>query len=93
MTGLESILRYILDEKTNKIIPENIKKDVTILGVTGIVESGTDTDTATIYPTLGVQDNREGDINIGDLVDIIIDTSAENVKKGDIFIKNKRILW
>ena len=37
-TELETNLRYILNEKTNKIIPENIKKDVEILGVTGTYE-------------------------------------------------------
>lgn len=30
----------INDEKITKIIPENIKKDVTILGVTGTLEEG-----------------------------------------------------
>lgn len=34
-TKLEDNLRIILSEKTNKIIPENIKSGVTILGVTG----------------------------------------------------------
>lgn len=40
MTDLEQNLREILNEKETKIIPENIKKDVTIFGVTGNVESG-----------------------------------------------------
>ena len=34
-TELEDNLRLILTEKTNKLIPENIKAGVTILGVTG----------------------------------------------------------
>ena len=34
-TELEDNLRLILNEKTNKIIPENIKSGVNILGVTG----------------------------------------------------------
>ena len=38
MTGLESNLRNILSQKETKIIPENIKKDVTIFGVTGILD-------------------------------------------------------
>ncbi len=40
MTGLETKLRTILNEKETKILPENIKKDVNILGVTGTLESG-----------------------------------------------------
>lgn len=35
MTILEQDLQTILNEKTTKIIPENIKAGVTILGVTG----------------------------------------------------------
>lgn len=38
MTILEQNLQTILDEKTIKIIPENIKKGVTIFGVTGTLE-------------------------------------------------------
>lgn len=39
-TELEAKLDVILNEKTTKIIPENIKKGVTILGVDGILEDG-----------------------------------------------------
>lgn len=35
MTTLENNLADILSEKQNKIIPENIKAGITILGVTG----------------------------------------------------------
>ena len=38
-TELEDNLRLILTEKTNKLIPENIKKGVTCLGVTGTLET------------------------------------------------------
>lgn len=41
MTILEQNLQTILDEKTIKIIPENIKKGVTIFGVTGTLETST----------------------------------------------------
>lgn len=34
-TSLETKLNTILEEKTNKIKPENIKAGVTIFGVTG----------------------------------------------------------
>lgn len=35
MTELEVILRTIYNEKETKLLPENIKAGVTILGVTG----------------------------------------------------------
>ena len=38
MTGLQTNLITILNEKETKIIPENIKKDVIVLGVTGAYE-------------------------------------------------------
>lgn len=46
MDNLERLLDSIYNEKTEKIIPENIKKDVTILGVTGTMEVGIDTSDA-----------------------------------------------
>lgn len=45
--SLNEELNLILNEKNTKIIPENIKKDVTILNVTGILEQGVDTSDAT----------------------------------------------
>ena len=39
-TDLETKLRTILNEKQTKIIPENIKKGITILGVKGGLEEG-----------------------------------------------------
>ena len=44
MTLLEINLSEILQEKQNKIIPENIKKGVTILGVTGTYEGSSSTE-------------------------------------------------
>ena len=39
MASLDEKAQSILDEKTNKIVPENIKKDVTIFNVTGTLET------------------------------------------------------
>ena len=39
MTGLEIKLRNISQEKEEKIIPENIKKDISVLGVIGTHDS------------------------------------------------------
>lgn len=46
MSDLKTNLQEILQEKQDKIIPENIKKDVQILGVTGTMEGGVDTSDA-----------------------------------------------
>lgn len=43
MDNLEYLLNSIYNEKLEKIIPENIKKDITILGITGTMEVGIDT--------------------------------------------------
>ena len=47
MSELKNNLQTILNEKTLKIIPENIKKGVNVFGVEGDLESGTDTTDAT----------------------------------------------
>ena len=36
---LQEKLDQVLDQKTKYIFPENINKDITILGVTGIIDS------------------------------------------------------
>ena len=36
---LQEKLDQVLDQKTKYIFPENIKKEITILGVTGIIDS------------------------------------------------------
>ena len=46
MTELETKLTAIKNEKDTKIVPENIKKDVTIFDVTGTLQPGTDTSDA-----------------------------------------------
>lgn len=46
-SSLEDKLNLILEEKTTKIIPENIKKDVQIFDVVGTYDMGTDTSDAT----------------------------------------------
>lgn len=39
---LQSQLDKILEEKNTKLLPENIKKDITVLGITGTLEEGTE---------------------------------------------------
>lgn len=46
-TNLERDLKAILNEKATKLKPENLKKDITCLGITGTMESGIDTSDAT----------------------------------------------
>lgn len=47
MSTLKQKAQDILDEKEEKIIPENIKKDIQIFDVTGTLEEGVDTSDAT----------------------------------------------
>lgn len=47
MSTLKQKAQDILDEKEEKIIPENIKKDIQIFDVTGTLEEGIDTSDAT----------------------------------------------
>lgn len=56
MNSLETNLRLIKQEKDEKILPENIKTGVQILGVTGTLETGIDTSDATAT----VNDMTEG---------------------------------
>ena len=52
MSNLKTNLEQILQEKETKIIPENIKKDVEILGVTGTYEGSSSSDNvAKIFET------------------------------------------
>ena len=46
MASLLDKTNQILDEKNSKLLPENIKENVTILGVTGTLENGIDTSDA-----------------------------------------------
>lgn len=50
MSDLLTNLQLIEQEKEQKIIPENIKKDITIFGVTGSLTGGLDTSDATALP-------------------------------------------
>ena len=36
---LQEKLDQVLDQKNKYILPENIKKDITILGITGVIDS------------------------------------------------------
>lgn len=47
-TSLEIKLRDILNEKTNKILPENIKSGVTIFDIEGTLEEGSSLDTSAL---------------------------------------------
>ena len=48
MSRLKDNLTEIVTQKENLIIPENIRKDVTILGVTGTVEGGINITSGTV---------------------------------------------
>ena len=63
MSDLESNLYSILQEKTEKIIPENIKKDVSIFNVTGTLETGLDTSSDNPITASDVASGKEGFVN------------------------------
>ena len=63
MSDLESNLYSILQEKTEKIIPENIKKDVSIFNVTGTLETGLDTSSDNPITASDIASGKEGFVN------------------------------
>ena len=68
MTVLEQKLRDIADEKDLKLLPENLKKDVTCLGVTGTLEASTSSGGVKQFSTVEEMNastgNTEGDLAI-----------------------------
>lgn len=78
-TELETNLRYILNEKTNKIIPENIKKDVEILGVTGTYDVQVD---PSYYFTMSVYSNYPARMIKRVPVDLDVGTSLSSAFSG-----------
>ena len=63
---LQEKLDQVLDQKTKYIFPENIKKDITILGVTGIIDSSPlsneeyDQAMTIINNILGIEEEKNG---------------------------------
>lgn len=68
MSDLKINLQEILQEKQEKIIPENIKKDVSILGITGTLESG---DGIKTYTSETEMNNDIANISEGEVVKVI----------------------
>lgn len=63
MSQLKTNLEQILQEKQTKIIPENIKKNVEIFGITGTLEAGLDTSSDNPITTDDVASGKEGFVN------------------------------
>lgn len=63
MSKLKTNLDEILQEKQNKIIPENIKKDIQIFDVIGTLETGIDTSSDNPITANDVVQGKEGFVN------------------------------
>ena len=86
MTNLEGKLNIILNEKNKKIIPENIKKGITIFDVEGVIEAGIDTSSETPATGSDIIQGKEAFVN-GEKVTGTMDLSnllPENIKAGII---------
>lgn len=84
MTNLEINLQNILNEKTTKILPENIKKDVQIFDVVGTLEEGASTDIPVkLFKT---QEEMQADTTAkeGDLA-LVYDNSVVPMSEGSSF--------
>ncbi len=102
MSDLKTNLQEILQEKQDKIIPENIKKDVQILGVTGTMEGGVDTSDANATANDIVKDKTayvngekitgtfapEDELQIPSIVD-----RQENITFGDDGFGNQSVIF
>ncbi len=63
MTDLEGKLNIILNEKNQKIIPENIKKGITIFDVEGTADTGIDTTSDNPVTELDMAADKEAWVN------------------------------
>ena len=89
MDILNTKIKNILQEKTTKVRPENIKKDVTIFNITGTYEgSSTSTNNAKILPRTGGYFNINAFIEeIDDGYDISAVTNIKNLFTGLFSLK------
>lgn len=63
MSELEQLLNNILKEKTEKVVPENIKRGVTIFDVEGTLETGVDTTSAKPVTASEMVEGKEAFVN------------------------------
>lgn len=79
MSKLKTNLDEILQEKQNKIIPENIKKDIQIFDVTGTLETGIDTSSDNPITANDVVQGKEGFVNGEKITGTLIDRRNSEV--------------
>ena len=81
MATLRENMEAIKLEKDTKVLPENIKKDVTIFGVVGTLEDTSEVESAKIFSTIeemnASTENEEGDLAV------INEIMARNIVKED----------
>lgn len=79
MSKLKTNLDEILQEKQNKIIPENIKKDIQIFDVIGTLETGIDTSSDNPITANDVVQGKEGFVNGEKITGTLIDRRNSEV--------------
>ena len=80
MTGLETKLNAILNDKLTNLTPENLKKGVTCLGVEGTLEPSTSSG-AKLFSTVEEMNSSTGNTE-GDLA-VVYKSETKNVSNGD----------
>ena len=98
MTVLEQKLRDIADEKDLKLLPENLKKGITCLGVTGTLEASTSSGGVKLFETIEEMNsstgNTEGDLAIvyrNTLANMTADTETQYITFPDTVVLNSAI--
>lgn len=76
MSQLQDNLNEILRQKNLYLLPENIKKDLTILGVTGTFEGGGSSEGIKLFSTIAEMNSSTGNVD-GDLA-IVYNESTNN---------------
>ena len=82
MTSLETKLNAILNDKLTNLKPENLKKGVTCLGVTGTLEASTSSGGIKQFSTVEEMNSSTGNTE-GDLA-VVYNSVLRNIQNGDV---------
>ena len=88
MTSLETKLNAILNDKLTNLKPENLKKGITCLGVTGTLEASASSGGIKQFSTIEEMNSSTGNTE-GDLA-VVYSSVLRNIQNGDIITT---IIW